>query len=133
MKDIVSMPKIIVLNEQKKEIEVPPGTNLRVALRDAGVQVYAHIHKYLNCRGLGLCGTCAVMVKKGADNLSKKSFMEKFTFATHPIKSFQVIGHEDEMRLSCQCSVEGDVEVEVRPSFSLSGDVFWSKPFPFNK
>ena len=59
--------------------------------------VYAHIHKYLNCRGLGLCGTCAVMVKKGAEHLSKKSLMEKFTFATHPIKSFQVIGHEDEV------------------------------------
>ena len=42
-------------------------------------------------------------------------------------------GFEDEMRLSCQCKVEGDVEIEVRPSFNLSGEVFWSKPFPFNK
>jgi len=127
------MPKIIVLNEQKKEIEVPAGTNLRQALRDAGVPVYAHIHKYLNCRGLGLCGTCAVTIKKGTDQVSKKSMMEKFTFATHPIKSLQVIGHEDELRLSCQITVQGDIEIETRPSFSLSGETFWSKPFPFNK
>ena len=127
------MPKIIVLNEQKKEIEVPAGTNLRQALRDAGVQVYSSIDKYLNCRGLGLCGTCAVLVKKGMENLSKKSLREKLNFTLHPKTSFAVIGHEDEMRLSCQCRVEGDVEVEVRPSFPLTGEVFWSKPFPFNK
>jgi ferredoxin len=127
------MPKIIVLNEQKKEIEVPAGTNLRIALRQADVQVYKGIDKYLNCRGLGLCGTCAVLVKKGMDHLSKKSFIEKFNFTLNPKTSFAVIGHEDEMRLACQCTVEGDVEVEVRPSFNLSGEVFWSKPFPFNK
>jgi ferredoxin len=127
------MPKIIVLNEQKKEIEVQPGANLRVALREAGVQVYSGIDKYLNCRGLGMCGTCAVYVKKGMDNLSKKSMMEKVNFTLHPKTSFAVIGHEDEMRLACQCSVQGDVEVEVRPGFPISGEVFWSKPFPFNK
>jgi ferredoxin len=127
------MPKIIVLNEQKKEIEAPAGTNLRIALREAGVTPYKGIDRYLNCRGLGLCGTCAVLVKKGMDNLSKKSFIEKFNFTLHPKTSFAVIGHEEEMRLSCQCKVEGDVEVEVRPSFNLSGEVFWSKPFPFNK
>ena len=27
----------------------------------------------------------------------------------------------------------GDVEIEVRPAFNISGENFWSKPFPFNK
>ena len=67
------MPKIIVLNEQKKEIEIPAGTNLRQALRDSDVQVYKGIFKYLNCRGLGLCGTCSVLVKKGMENLTRKT------------------------------------------------------------
>jgi ferredoxin len=124
------MPKITILNEQKKEIEVPAGANLRLALREAGVQVYKSIDKYLNCRGLGLCGTCAVLVKEGADHLSKKTLREKFNFTFHPKTSFAIIGHEDEMRLSCQCSVEGDVSIEVRPSFNFSGEVFWSKPYP---
>jgi ferredoxin len=124
------MPKITVLNEQKKEIEVPAGTNLRIALREAGVQVYSGVDKYLNCRGLGLCGTCAVLVKDGMDHLSTKTLREKFNFTFHPKTSFAVIGHEDEMRLSCQCSVEGDVSVEVRPAFNLSGENFWSKPYP---
>jgi ferredoxin len=124
------MPKITILNEQKKELEVPAGTNLRLALREAGVQVYKSIDKYLNCRGHGLCGTCAVLVKQGADHLSQKTRREKFNFTFHPKTSFAVIGHEDEMRLSCQCSVEGDVAIEVRPSFNFSGEVFWSKPYP---
>ena len=64
------MPKITVLNEQKKEIEVPEGTNLRQALRAEGVQVYSGVFKYLNCRGLGVCGTCAVLVKDGVSSLS---------------------------------------------------------------
>jgi len=55
---------------------------------------------------------------------------EKFNFTFHPKTSFAVIGHEDEMRLSCQCSVEGDVAIEVRPSFNFSGEVFWSQPYP---
>ncbi len=124
------MPKITILNEQKKEIEVPAGANLRQALRDAGVQVYSGIDKYLNCRGLGLCGTCAVLVKKGMEGISKKTLREKFNFTFHPKSSFAIIGHEDEMRLSCQCKVEGDCEIEVRPAFNLSGEVFWSKPYP---
>lgn len=124
------MPKITLLNEQKKELEVAPGTNLRTALREAGVEVYTWPDKYLNCRGLGLCGTCAVLVKKGMESLSKKSLREKFNFTFHPKASMAVIGHEDEMRLACQCTVEGDVEIEVRPPFNLSGENFWNKPYP---
>jgi len=122
--------KITILNEGKKEIEVEKGANMRQALRAAGVQVYAGIDKYLNCRGLGLCGTCAVLVKSGMENLSKKSLLEKFNFTFHPKSSFAVIGHEDEMRLSCQVQVEGDCSIEVRPAFNLSGEKFWDKPYP---
>src|SRR5688572_16776953 len=64
-----SMPKVVIANE-KREIEVPEGANLRDALRGAGVQVYKGMHRFLNCHGLGLCGTCTVLVKKGMENLA---------------------------------------------------------------
>jgi len=58
------MPKVVIANE-KKEIEVPDGANLRQELMKAGVQVYGTVEGYLNCRGFGLCGTCKILVKKG--------------------------------------------------------------------
>jgi ferredoxin len=123
------MPKIKIANE-KKEIEVPAGVNLRQALREAGIQVYSGIDRYLNCRGLGMCGTCQVLVKQGMEHLSKKNMRERFNFTFHPKSSFAIIGHEDEMRLSCQVMVEGDCEIEVRPAFNFSGENFWNKPYP---
>jgi ferredoxin len=123
------MPKITFVNE-KVELEVPEGTNLRAAARQAGVSVYKGLAKYLNCHGLGMCGTCRVLVKKGAENLSPKGVRERFNLALHPVTMLASIGHEDEMRLSCQVSVNGDCAVETTPGINWSGENFWQKPYP---
>lgn len=119
------MPKVSIPS-QKVEIEVPAGANLRETLRRDGVDVYQGLARYLNCYGKGFCGECRVLVKKGAENLSKKGLIEGFTF-THALA---VVGHENEMRLSCQCAVNGDVEIETQPEVNISGEVFWQKPYP---
>jgi ferredoxin len=124
-KDSNSMPKVVVVNE-KREIEVPEWANLREELRKAGIQVYRGIDKYLNCFGHGLCGTCRVLVKKGMENLSPKGRLERFKLAT----MMSAIGHEDEMRLSCQIQVKGDCSVVTTPPLNISGDNFWQKPYP---
>src|SRR5216684_265831 len=72
------MPKITFVKD-KLEIEVPQGANLRDEAMKAGVEVYVGVNRYLNCLGHGTCGTCKVVVKKGAENLSPKTAMEKFT------------------------------------------------------
>jgi ferredoxin len=123
------MPKVNFVNE-KKEIEVPAGSNLRQEAKKAGLELYNGMDRYLNCRGLGLCGTCRVLVKSGMENLNKKTFMEKVNLNLHPLTSFAYIGHEDEMRLSCQVKVNGDCSIVTRPEFNLSGDNFWQKPYP---
>jgi ferredoxin len=92
----------------------------------AGIQVYRGLDRYLNCRGRGLCGTCRVLVKKGMENLSSKTGIERFKLAT----MLSAIGHEDEMRLSCQTQVNGDCTIETRPAFNFSGENFWQKPYP---
>jgi ferredoxin len=125
----MSMLKVTFVNE-KKEIEVEQGANLRDAARKAGISVYKGLDRYLNCRGFGLCGTCKVLVKKGMENLGPKTMMEKFNFNTHPLTMFARIGHEDEMRLSCQVKVLGDCTIETMPEFNLSGENFWQKPYP---
>ena len=119
------MPKVVFVNE-KKEIEVPDGANLREEAHKAGIEVYKGLSRYLNCFGHGTCGTCRVLVKKGIENLSPKGRMERFTL----LRMFSSLGHEHEMRLSCQCTVNGDIEVETQPAFNLSGENFWQKPYP---
>ncbi|MBL8800339.1 MAG: (2Fe-2S)-binding protein [Planctomycetia bacterium] len=123
------MPKVTFVKE-KKEIEVPAGANLRDEATKAGVPVYKGLDKLVNCRGFGLCGTCRVLVKKGMENLSPKTTKEKVNFNLHPLGMMAVIGHEEEMRLSCQVTINGDCSVETTPDLNLSGENFWQKPYP---
>ena len=123
------MPKITFVNE-KVEIEVAQGSNLRQEARKAGIAIYKGLDKYLNCRGLGLCGTCKVLVKQGMENLSPKTLREKLNMNLHPLTMLASIGHEDEMRLSCQVQVNGDCTIETTPSINWSGENFWQKPYP---
>jgi len=123
------MPKVTFINE-KKEIEVEPGANLRQAAIKADISVYKGVERILNCRGFGLCGTCKVLVKKGMENLSPKTFIENLNLNAHPLTMFARIGHEDEMRLACQVKVNGDCTVQTMPEFNLSGENFWQKPYP---
>ncbi|MGE3808626.1 MAG: 2Fe-2S iron-sulfur cluster-binding protein [Gemmataceae bacterium] len=119
------MPKVVIANE-KKEIEVPEGSNLRTEAQKAGVEIYNGLDKYLNCRGNGLCGTCKIYVKKGMENVSPKSRIERIKLAL----MFSSIGHEEEIRLACQCQINGDCTIETCPEFNLSGENFWQKPYP---
>ncbi len=123
------MPKVTFVKE-KIDIEVPAGANLRQEARKAGIEVYKGLERYLNCRGLGLCGTCKVLVKKGMENLNKKTLMEKINMNAHPLTMLAAIGHEDEMRLSCQVRVNGDCSIDTRPAMNWSGENFWQKPYP---
>lgn len=123
------MPKVTIANE-KRELEVPAGSNLRAELRKQGIAVYKGVDKLLNCRGLGLCGTCRVLVTKGMENLSPKTIREKINFNAHPLGIFYSIGRENEIRLSCQVQVNGDCTIETRPALNTSGENFWQKPYP---
>jgi ferredoxin len=123
------MPKVVFVNE-KKEIEVPAGANLREEAMKAGIQVYKGLSRYANCLGHGLCGTCRVLVKKGMENLSPKTTLEKLNLNAHPLTMLARIGHEDEMRLACQVRVNGDCTVQPQPAFNWSGENFWQKPYP---
>lgn len=123
------MPKISFVNE-KQEIEVPAGSVLRTEALNAGIQVHGWIESVLNCRGLGLCGTCRVLVKKGMDNLSKPTLIENLNLRGHPMTMLARIGHEDEMRLACQVTVQGDCTIETQPELNWYGENFWQKPYP---
>jgi ferredoxin len=115
------MPTIKFVNE-KKEIQVPEGANLRLEAIRAGVELYQGPEKLLNCHGWGLCAGCRVNVIKGMEHLSPPGIVERLSLA----KTMAYVGNEKTMRLACQTEVLGDVEVQTRPSLNLFGDNFFS-------
>lgn len=120
------MPKITFVKE-KKTIDVPAGANLRAEARKAGIELYKGPHKLVNCLGFGLCGSCRVYVKKGQENVSKPGVVENFTVKSglNPEPFFAYLGHENELRLACQCRVNGDIEVETQAPCNFHGEKFW--------
>ena len=137
------MPVVKFVKEQK-EIEVPEGANLRKEAIKAGVNTHqglngfgAGINKFANCHGLAQCGTCRVRIVKGMENASKMGFVERTRFrwpvptpvtpgGLDPIPSMAFVGNEETMRLACQVTVHGDMEVETGPELDLYGENFFS-------
>lgn len=133
------MPTINFVNE-KKEIQVPVGANLRNEALNAGVNLYygfngigESLNKALNCHGFGLCGSCRVLITKGMENTNPPSLMEKVKFKTmlptpipDPLPCLAYIGNEDTMRLACCVTVSGDMTVQTNPELNLFGDNFFS-------
>lgn len=115
------MPTIRFVNE-KKEIEVPKGANLRREAIKAGIGLYPGVHKLLNCHGLAQCGSCRVLITEGMENAGEMGLLEKARLST----SMAYIGNEDSMRLSCQTKVNGDMTVVTKPPLNLYGENFFS-------
>lgn len=115
------MPTITFVNE-KKEIQVPAGANLRAEAIRSGIGIYPGVARIANCHGLGTCGTCGVLVTKGMENTSRRGFLESARLSA----SLAYIGNEDTMRLSCQTRVNGDITVVTKPPMNLFGENFFS-------
>lgn len=119
------MPRITFVKE-KKTIDVEEGANLRKEALKVGIELYPGIHKYLNCRGLGQCASCRVIVRKGVEKCSPPTLIEKLRFLTGPLLFFARIGQEQNLRLACQLKVYGDIEVETQPPLLRPSENFWS-------
>jgi ferredoxin len=115
------MPIVNFVNE-KKQLQVPEGANLRQEAMKAGIQLYPHIHKVLNCHGFSACASCRVLITKGIDNASDMGILEKACLNI----SLSYIGNEATMRLACQTRVEGDMDVVTQPPMNLFGENFFS-------
>lgn len=129
------MPTVKFIKE-KVEIEVPEGANLRKEALKAGVNLYygfngvgAALNRVVNCRGIGMCGSCRVLITKGMENTSPMGTWEKIKFRVpvpDPMPSMAYVGNENTMRLACLTEVHGDIEVETNPTIDLYGENFYS-------
>ncbi|MCB0404213.1 MAG: hypothetical protein KDD51_05460 [Bdellovibrionales bacterium] len=55
------------------EIRVRRGATLRSALLEAGFSPYQGRFRQLNCKGLGLCGSCKVLVAENSQLWERRS------------------------------------------------------------
>lgn len=130
------MPLVKFINENK-EIEVPEGAVLRTEAIRAGINLNcgvngygANVNRYVNCKGLGMCGTCRVLITEGMENANPMTRRENWKFKTpvnpDPIAALAFVGNEDKMRLACTTRVYGDMTVESGPELDLFGENFFS-------
>jgi ferredoxin len=97
------MPKITVINTETNEtktFKAGLGANLRKAANYQGVEIYKGMAKMLNCRGMGVCGTCLIEVEP-MENVDPQTFMEKL----HKVAPNQKLG--------CRAKVYGDITIKA--------------------
>ena len=99
------MPTVYFETENRK-VEVPEGTSLRKAAKQAGVSVYGSVNKVINCRGFGLCGTDRILVTPN-ECINTPTYFEKLQ-----------LGETPKARLACQVKVTGDVVVNTAPAMA---------------
>jgi ferredoxin len=104
-----------VVHFKGEKIECEPGENLRKVLLSHNSSPYNGLSKYINCHGLGSCGTCAVQVK---GVINRKTFMERWRLRFPPHRE------KNGLRLACQVRVWSDLVVS-------KGEGFWGHRIPF--
>jgi ferredoxin len=75
--------------------------NLREIAVANGVSVYTGLHKAVNCRGNGRCGTCQVEIS--GSNIKARNSIEEAKLKDAP-----------QLRLACQVEVLGDLSVKTQ-------------------
>mmetsp|Transcript_10981 Transcript_10981/g.10611 ORF Transcript_10981/g.10611 Transcript_10981/m.10611 type:complete len:149 (+) Transcript_10981:55-501(+) len=97
----------IIIKVDGKAIKVyEKGFNLRKELIANGVDVYPLKAKITgSCGGNGACGTCAVKVLAGKENMNPQSKNEQNTLKGKPA----------DFRLSCCSKVNGPISIKLKP------------------
>jgi len=97
------MPKITVHNSdtgEVKEFKVGYGANLRKGAQFNDVVLYKGMAAQLNCRGMGMCGTCLIEVEP-LENVNGHSLIEKL----HRLGPNQKLG--------CRTKVYGNITIKA--------------------
>ena len=102
---------------QGKTFDCKVGANLRRVLLDHEIALYNGNASWINCRGIGSCGTCAVMIE---GNVSAANWKDKGRRSLPPHSA------ERSLRLACQTNVLGDIRVTKYDQFWGQGQtVVW--------
>jgi len=119
----------VTISYRGRSVRIPRGTKLRTALLSNGLTPHNESAVYINCRGIGSCGTCAVEVLSSCDDMDKSATPAvlpvewttaerlRLNFPPHSAPSNQ------KLRLACQVRCNTDLTVVKRDKFWGEGDV----------
>lgn len=93
---------MLLVTAQGKTFQCESGANLRRALLDNDIDLYSSKANYVNCMGIGTCGTCAVMIE---GEVSEANWRDRTRRSLPPHTV------ERPLRLACQTKVMGDIRV----------------------
>lgn len=99
------MPQVTA---QGKKFTCETGANLRQVMLANGVDLYNGNAKFVNCMGLGTCGTCAVQIE-GDVSAPNWQDIARRSFPPHTSSR--------NLRLACQTKVLGDITVSKFTAF----------------
>lgn len=85
-----------------KTIECDRGSNLRQILIQNGINLHNGNAAIINCRGIGTCGTCAVLVEGEVSEVNWRDKTRRSLPPHDPTRN---------LRLACQTQVLSDVKV----------------------
>jgi ferredoxin len=105
------MPRITVHGQT---ITCDRGANLRRVLLKHDIALYNDGSQWINCRGIGSCGTCAVAI---VGEVSPINWKEKARLSLPPHNP------DNQRRLACQVTVLGDIEVTKYDGFWGQGNL----------
>lgn len=96
--DSVNQKSATIVNKSTgAKATAPAGSSFRDVAQEEGLDIP------FGCEN-GICSTCLIQITSGMENLSEKTEQEEFTLDAR--------GADEDMRLACQCKVNGDVEFE---------------------
>lgn len=108
------------ITAQGKAFKCEQGANLRRALLDNGIDLYSPRANYINCMGIGTCGTCAVAIE---GKVSESNWRDT---ARQNLPPHNLSAQDDQsaqgakakgFRLACQTKVLGDIKVTKYKGF----------------
>lgn len=99
------MPKVTA---QGKTFDCEMDANLRQVLIEHDVALYNGNANLINCRGIGSCGTCAVMIDGEVSTTNWKDRGRRSLPPHNPARP---------LRLACQTRVLGDITVTKYDQF----------------
>lgn len=93
---------------EEEELFAMDGENLRTLLKRHNKKLHNANSDYLNCKGLGTCGTCAVKI---LGEVNPPNRIESFRLKLPPFI------HDSKLRLACQISIKNNLSVQKFKGF----------------